>query len=343
MSTEGSGREHPASAHPSLPPGSAPDPARRGRRRARWRLPKLALAVAVIAVLGTGVVLFPSIAGWLSQVQQAAEIGAIDGEIEDLGPDAVQQALEDARAYNAALVGGAAELPANERLPQAVAPDQGGDYASLLDVDSSGLMARVKVPSIAVDLPVYHGTSEAVLEEGVGHLEGTALPVGGAGTHAVLTGHRGLATSELFTNLDRVQVGETFTVEVFGQVLTYRVTDTRVVDPEDTETLLPVLGEDLVTLVTCTPLGVNSHRILVTGERILPTPVADVEAAGRPSELPGFPWWAVILGGVALLGALYVAWSGRPALAAGARRRRGGAPEHRAEPERATITAQIGH
>ncbi|WP_284233507.1 class C sortase [Arenivirga flava] len=287
--------------------------------------------MAVVAVLGAGVVLFPSIAGWLSQVQQAAEIGAIDGEIEDLGPDAVQQALAGARAYNAALVGGAAELPANERLPQAVAPDQEGDYAALLDVDSSGLMARVKVPSIAVDLPVYHGTSEAVLEEGVGHLEGTALPVGGAGTHAVLTGHRGLATSELFTNLDRVQVGETFTVEVFGEVLTYRVTDTRVVEPEDTETLLPVLGEDLVTLVTCTPLGVNSHRILVTGERILPTPAADVEAAGRPSELPGFPWWAVILGAVLLLGTVYVWWSGRPVLAAGARKRRRRDAEHRLE------------
>ena len=342
MSTKGSRRRQVAPAPSAVPTGPAPLPDHRGRRRARWRFPFLALVIAIVCVLGAGVVLFPTVANWLSQVQQASEVGDIDAEIQDLGPDAVEQALAAADRYNANLIGGAAELPANERLPQATTPEQAGDYASLLDVDSSGLMARVKVPSINVDLPIYHGTSEEVLQEGVGHLEGTALPVGGDGTHSVLTGHRGLATSELFTNLDRVEVGDTFTIEVFGEVLTYQVTDTRVVEPEETETLLPVLGQDLVTLVTCTPLGVNSHRILVTGERILPTPIRDVEAAGKPSGLPGFPWWAVILGGVILLAALYVWWSGRPVLAAGARKRRGSEPEHRLErdAERPVATAE---
>ncbi len=165
--------------------------------------------------------------------------------------------------------------------------------------------------------------TDDVLERGTGHLEGTALPVGGASTHAVLTGHRGLATAELFTHLDRVAVGDTFTIEVFGEVLSYRVSVTRVVAPEDTETLYPQTGRDLVTLVTCTPLGINSHRILVTGERILPTPVDDVAAAGARPDIPGFPWWAVILGAVVLALAAYVWAAGRqsadgPATASGA-------------------------
>jgi sortase A len=172
-------------------------------------------------------------------------------------------------------------------------------------------MARIKIPSINVDLPIYHGTGEAVLEHGVGHLEGTALPVGGASTHSVLTGHRGLATAELFTHLDQVKVDDTFTIEVFGEVLSYRVVTTLVVEPSETQSLLPQRDEDLVTLVTCTPLGVNSHRILVTGERIIPTPQADLDAAGESPDIPGFPWWMIVAGAVLATAALYVWLSGR--------------------------------
>lgn len=173
-------------------------------------------------------------------------------------------------------------------------------------------MARIKIPAINVDLPVYHGTSDQVLLEGVGHLEGTALPVGGPSTHAVLTGHRGLAEAELFTNLDRVEVGDTFTVEVFGEVLTYQVRQTQVVEPTDTETLYPVLGEDLITLVTCTPLGINTQRILVTGERITPTPIEDVKAMGTRPEVPGPPWWAAVIAVAFVSVCYYVYVSGRP-------------------------------
>lgn len=163
---------------------------------------------------------------------------------------------------------------------------------------------------IDVDLPIYHGTSDVTLLRGIGHLEGTALPVGGNGTHAVLTGHRGLAESELFTHLDRLAVGDTFTIEVFGQVLTYRVGETKVVDPSDTETLYPVRGKDLVTLVTCTPLGINSQRILVTGERVTPTPARDLAHAGARPDIPGFPWWVVVIGAAVAVLTLYVWWMG---------------------------------
>ncbi|WP_372457104.1 class C sortase [Microbacterium allomyrinae] len=183
----------------------------------------------------------------------------------------------------------------------------------MLRADETGLMARIKIPSIGVDLPISHGTSDATLAKGVGHLEGTALPVGGASTHSVLTGHRGLADAELFTNLDRVVVGDTFTIETFGEVLTYEVTETQVVSPDQTETLYPQRGVDLVTLVTCTPLGINTHRILVTGERILPTPVRDLDAAGQRPDIPGFPWWALGASGAVVVAGAYVWFSARRA------------------------------
>lgn len=272
----------------------------------------MSLVIAVVAVLGVGLLLFPTIVSWFSQYEQSQRIVDLTEDVADLGAETLQQQLERARDYNANLIGGGANIAANERLPLADRPEQAGDYESILKADRAGLMGRIKIPSINVDLPVSHGTSGEVLEHGVGHLEGTAVPVGGPSTRSVLTAHRGLATSELFTHLDRVQVDDTFTIEVFGEVLTYRVTDTRIVDPTDTQSLLPIEGEDLLTLVTCTPLGVNSHRILVTGERVLPTPQADLDGAGQRPEIPSFPWWALIVIGVLALAITYVWWSGRP-------------------------------
>ena len=173
-------------------------------------------------------------------------------------------------------------------------------------------MARLKVPAADIDLPIYHGTDDETLLRGLGHLEGTSLPVGGQGQRTVVTGHRGLAEARMFTDLDKVQVGDTFTFEVFGEVLTYRVFDKKVVNPEETEALRSEPGRDLATLVTCTPLGINTHRILVTGERVYPTPQRDIDAAGAAPDIPGFPWWALgLLGGVSLIG-LYIWRSGYP-------------------------------
>lgn len=173
-------------------------------------------------------------------------------------------------------------------------------------------MARIKIPSIDVDLPIYHGTSDATLLRGVGHLEGAARPVGGASTHAVLTGHRGLADAELFTRLDELEIGDRFVIEVFGEVLTYRVPSTQIVDPDQTESLYPVAGRDLVTLVTCTPLGINTQRILVTAERVTPTPIRYVDAAGEAPTVPGAAWWAVIFAAVVAAAILYVLLQARP-------------------------------
>lgn len=287
------------------------------RERARRRLSGLSILVAVVGLVGVLVLTYPAAAGWFSQYQQSQLIEDYSEEVDEIGPDTLAAELERAREYNADLLGGST-VDLSERVPVAEgsAADDGAtadDYASLLSADDQGLMARLRVPAAGIDLPIYHGTSEETLQKGVGHLEGTALPVGGDSTHAVLTAHRGLASSVLFTNLDRVAEGDEFTIEVFGEVLTYRVIRTQVVAPEDTETLYPSAGKDLVTLVTCTPLGVNSHRILVTGERLLPTPPEQIADAGHSPDIPGFPWWILpIIGAIVVLG-LFVWFAGRPA------------------------------
>lgn len=321
MTTTEAGRPDGASPPPSPPATPRVRLTRRElRRHGRWRLPIVPLVIALVCLAGAGLLLYPTVAAWFSQYEQSARIGDYSAEMSDLGADTLHAAIAQARRYNTALVEGGAEIAANERLPQANDPAPAGDYPAQLRAADDGLMARIKIPSIQVDLPVYHGTGEDVLREGVGHLEGTALPVGGASTHAVLTAHRGLATAELFTHLDKVGVDDTFTIEVFGEVLSYRVIETQVVQPEDTESLFPRQGQDLVTLVTCTPLGVNSHRILVTGQRIIPTPVEDLDDAGKRPEIPTFPWWIVIGGGVLVAAGGYVWLSGRPVR--GARRPR---------------------
>src|SRR5699024_9760395 len=170
-------------------------------------------------------------------------------------------------------------------------------------------------------LPIYHGTSDEVLAKGVGHLEGSSLPVGGTSQHSVLTAHRGLPSAELFNNLHKLTVGDTFTVEAFGEVLTYRATRTATILPDETQSLLPQQGEDLMTLVTCTPLGINSHRYLVTGERVSPTPIGDVQRAGSSPQIPGFPWWALALAAAIGGYAGVVIRSGKPKSTSNARAR----------------------
>ncbi|WP_336661268.1 class C sortase [Leucobacter sp. USHLN154] len=267
----------------------------------RRGFPYLAVAASLLALIGVLVLVYPAAAAWFSQLEQSRVIRDLGSDTGEEPLDALASEIARARSYNDALIGGALleeyrTVPAGTGVLDNVPADA---YNGLLAADAEGAMGRLRVPSIDLDLPIYHGTADATLARGVGHLEGTSLPVGGASQHSVLTAHRGLATSELFSNLDRVGVSETFTVEVFGEVLVYRVIESRVVRPDQTESLFPQADADLMTLVTCTPLGINSHRILVTGERVLPTPQADVDRAGEGPEAPGFPWWAAAVLGSA--------------------------------------------
>lgn len=304
-------REFPTTVRGSRSQSARHAAARRSsdRHPAGWRPGAFTWAIALLILTGAGVFLYPSVAQWItsynqSQIIQNAEAGTGDSD------DNARQ-LQAARAYNAALSSGV-QVKANTNVPVGDGTVSSGrfDYGDLLRMTSDGMMARLKIPSIGVDLPVYHGTSDQVLLQGSGHLEGSSLPVGGANTHAVLTAHRGLADATMFTDLDKVEVGDDFVIEVLGDVLTYRVRETKVVDPEDTDSLRAQQGRDLVTLITCTPLGINTQRILVTGERILPTPAQDVADAGAAPDLPGFPWWLCGVSAALLLAGAYVWRSG---------------------------------
>lgn len=295
--------------------------------RRHWLMPWRTLAASVVILVGVGVFLYPQVASWFSQREQSRATEVAQAQLEEPpndNPVVKQVGLDVAHAYNDALASGAI-LNANAHVAvgDGTSTDESLVYGDILNATGSGFMGRLLYSALAIDLPIYHGTSDQTLEHGVGHLEGTSLPVGGIGTRAVLTAHRGLASAKLFTDLDKAQMGDTFTVSVLDQVLTYQVVDIQVIQPEDTEELLADPNRDLVTLVTCTPLGINSHRILVTAQRVTPTPERDVVAAHAKPDLPGFPWWAVILGAVVLALAAYVWAAGRqsadgPATASGA-------------------------
>ncbi|RKQ84573.1 sortase A [Mycolicibacterium mucogenicum 261Sha1.1M5] len=272
----------------------------------RWRPSLLSWGIAVLALGGMATALYPMTAAWLSSYNQSKVIESAALSLDALSPGKLEQ-LELARVYNEALAAGV-KLEAGGNVPVGVGNLAGTDlkYAELLRASSDGLMARIRIPSIGVDLPVYHGTSDETLLRGAGHLEGSHLPVGGLGTRSVITAHRGLANSTMFTNLDQLRAGETFSVEVMGEVFTYQIFEVEVIEPTETSSLRAQTDKDLVTLITCTPLGVNSHRIVVTGERITPTPDKDIAAAGKPPMIPGFPWWGVVAGGGTLLVATYI-------------------------------------
>jgi len=294
-------------ALPSRPATHARPEHRRESRR--WRPSVLLILTVIAAVAGATVLTYSPAASWLSSYNQSLLVGDYGDDVGAAAPGPEAQ-IAEAHRYNDALSAGAL-LAAHAHVPVGDGVvDSGFVYDELLRT-SSGVMSRVQIPGIGVDLPVYHGTAAQTLLRGAGHLEGTSLPIGGESTHAVITAHRGLADATMFTDLNRVEVGDLFTVNTFGEVLTYRVVDTRVVDPADTTSIRQEAGRDLVTLVTCTPLGINSHRILVTGERTTPTPPAALAAATAPSQAPGFPWWLLGYGGALAAIAGYAWWAGQ--------------------------------
>ena len=193
----------------------------------------------------------------------------------------ILEAQESAIAYNESL------LPI--RYDREALHAAAESYNELLNLHGSGLMGYVEIPKIDVNLPIYHGTSEEVLQKGIGHLVGSSLPIGGEGFHSVLTGHSGLAGAKLFSDLDQLVPGDTFFLHILGETLAYEVTEINTVLPYETELLLAVPGEDLCTLVTCTPYGVNSHRLLVRGSRV-PYEKAMEEALETPKETVRSTW-----------------------------------------------------
>ena len=214
----------------------------------------------LILVVGLSLMLYPSFSNWWNEAHQSRAIAAYSQEVSKLDENRYDELWQQAWEYNRSLVG--------RENAYLLDDSQKAEYERLLDVSGMGIMGYIEIPSLKVSLPIYHGTEESVLQVAVGHLEWTSLPVGGESTHCVLSGHRGLPSAKLFTDLDRLVVGDRFRLGVLDQVLTYEVDQILIVEPQDTEALLIEEGKDLCTLVTCTPYGINTHRLLVRGHRV---------------------------------------------------------------------------
>ena len=221
----------------------------------------LSTAALILALLaGVSLLLYPTVSNYWNARHASRAVANYTQEVQALDRDAYDRMLAEAAAYNRSLL--------TRENAFALTDAQQAQYDRLLDISGTGVMGYIEIPSINVSLPVCHGTSDSVLQIAVGHLSWTSLPVGGAGAHCVLSGHRGLPSAKLFTNLDRLVEGDTFVVRVLDEALTYEVDQILIVEPEDVTALQIEPGKDLCTLVTCTPYGINSHRLLVRGHRV---------------------------------------------------------------------------
>ncbi|MBQ9708341.1 MAG: class C sortase [Firmicutes bacterium] len=234
----------------------------------KW-LKKHFITIVLVAILltGAGLLAYPSIANYWNSFHQTQAIMSYSDQVSSMSTEDYEKILKDARAYNRRL--GETGIQWN------LTEEQRAEYNSKLKIEGSDVMAYVSIPKIHVKLPIYHGTDESVLQTSIGHLEPTSLPVGGKSSHCSISGHRGLPSARLFTDISRLKEGDTWTITVLNETLTYEVDQIRIVEPTDLSNLTIEEGKDYCTLITCTPYGINTHRLLVRGHRI---PNADGDA-----------------------------------------------------------------
>lgn len=214
----------------------------------------------LVFLTGLSLLLYPTVSDWWNSFHQSQVISDYVRDIENLDNETYERLLSDARAYNE-------KLPArNGRFT--LSDEEIAEYNFLLNISGTGIMGYIEIPEIKASLAIYHGTSDAVLSIAVGHIEGSSLPVGGESTHCVLSGHRGLPSAKLFSNLDKLVEGDIFYIRTLEETLTYEVDQIRIVEPHQTGDLAIENGKDYCTLITCTPYGINTHRLLVRGHRI---------------------------------------------------------------------------
>ena len=218
------------------------------------------LILILILIAGLGLILYPTFSDWWNSFHQSRAIASYVQTVANLDKEDYDRMLQEAQAYNRSLL-----TKSNRYI---FSEEDKEEYNSILDVTGTGIMGYVEVPSIGISLPIYHGTEEAVLQTAIGHIEGTSFPVGGIGTHCAVSGHRGLPAARLFTDIDQLKEGDTFLLQVLDRTLTYEVDQIRIVLPTELQDLEIDPQEDYCTLITCTPYGVNTHRLLVRGKRI---------------------------------------------------------------------------
>ena len=267
----------------------------RPRRRSRGRRGLvLGVALQVFAMVGIGLLVYPDAADWFARLNHNAEISGYIDRVEQT-PSAERQAILDAAyVYNERLEPGPLTDPyISQAEDETLRSDVYLAYEEMLRVSGTDAIGTLNYPGIDAALPIFHGTADATISKGVGHLYGTSLPVGGPSTRAVLTSHSGLPHAKLLSNLHAAELGDTFWISVLGEDHHYRVERIETVLPGDTESLEIIEGEDWVTLFTCTPIGVNSHRLMVHAVRIAEPEAGGLEAIAGDGLTAGFPWWAV--------------------------------------------------
>ena len=218
------------------------------------------LLLVLVFLTGVGLLLYPTFADWWNSFHQSRAVASYMDSVSELDTDKYEEILSSADSYNQMLAQTGILWTMDEKQEEA--------YREELNISDSGIMGYIDIPKIHITLPIYHGTDEEVLQVAIGHLSGTSLPVGGTDTHCVVSGHRGLPSARLFTDIDKMVDGDTFTMTVLNRTVTYQVDQVRIVEPTDLSDLQIEQGNDLCTLVTCTPYGINSHRLLVRGHRV---------------------------------------------------------------------------
>ncbi len=284
---------------PSAPAaGETAAPSGRRKRKKKKGSRVTTLLLVLLFFLGVAIIAYPTASDWWNSFHQSQAIASYATIVETSDNEEMDAMLEAAREYNEALAEGETEYSLDGARKKV--------YDSLLNLSGTGVIGYIQINSIGVNLPIYHGTEDTVLQTAIGHLEWTSLPVGGESTHAALSGHRGLPRARLFTDLDKLQEGDTFTITVLSRMLTYEVDQIRIVYPYEMEDLAIEPGKDLCTLVTCTPYGVNTHRLLVRGRRI-ENPVGEAVVLAGAIRIPnyiGIPAVGIPLLFLSLLGVL---------------------------------------
>lgn len=247
-----------------------------GAKMSKRKFAAMLTFMIIMLIVGVGLIVYPTVADAWNRHAASRAIAGYTQQVADTPKEDREAQLKKAANYNASLVG-----QGNGRfLPNA---EEKKEYNSILDVSGTGIMGYISIPAIHARLPIYHGTDEAVLQIAAGHYEGSSFPIGGESTHAVITGHTGLPSAQLFTGIDGMKKGDKFSITVYDQVLTYEVEERQVVLPTNVKPLAIQEGRDLVSLITCTPYGVNSHRLILTAHRI-PTPQNSKEVEVNPEQ-----------------------------------------------------------
>lgn len=216
------------------------------------------IVLIAILLVGLSLLLYPTVSDYWNSFRQSKAIADYAETVAKLDEDEYNKILTAAYDYNRKL----------SKNGEAIGQAEKAEYESLLNISGQGIMGYIEIPEINCSLPIYHGTEDSVLQIAIGHIDWSSLPVGGEGSHCVLSGHRGLPSAKLFSNLDKLQNGDTFMIRVLDEVLTYEVDQILIVEPQEIDSLKTVAGKDYCTLVTCTPYGVNTHRLLVRGHRV---------------------------------------------------------------------------